>query len=306
MSNILIAVDAGHGSNTPGKRTPPLPTNLDMNKDGIVDIKKGESIREHIACVGVCIFLERELLRNGFSVIRTGWNDENAYDDEDVSIDKRQEIIRKNKCKYSICVHFNAYGTGNEFNSAEGVSTYIHSDKSKIGNSNTLATYVQKHLIEGTVQKNRGINSGNLGMCNCIGLGTEASIIVELAFMTNQREAIEMMGNINFWEECAIEICKGICDMEGKKYIANTPVTKKYYVVQVGTFSNLINANLYLIKVKKAGYKDAYLTKVIGGNATRYHVQVGTFAIRTNAERLVRKLKTNGFDAIIREKNYVK
>lgn len=40
MSKILIAVDAGHGSNTAGKRTPPMPKDLDINKDGIVDVKK--------------------------------------------------------------------------------------------------------------------------------------------------------------------------------------------------------------------------------------------------------------------------
>lgn len=303
MSKILIAVDAGHGSNTAGKRTPPMPKNLDINKDGIVDVKKGESLREHIANVGVCIFLEKELIRNGFQVIRTGWNDDNAYDDEDVQIEKRQEIIRKNKCKYSVSVHFNALGTGDEFNSAEGVSTYIHSDKAKIKNSNKLANLVQKYLIEGTKQKNRGINTGSLGMCNCIGLGTEGSIIVELAFMTNEREATELMGNISFWEECAIEICKGICEMEGKEYInAAPPVTNRYYVVQVGSFIYKINAMIQLSRVKKAGYSDAYIVNETINGAKRYQVRVGTFAVKANAEKLLKSLKEQGFDTIIKEK----
>lgn len=303
MSNIFIAVDAGHGSNTAGKRTPPLPMDLDIDKDGSIDIKKDESIREHIANVGVCIFLEKELIRNGFQVIRTGWNDENSYDDDDVKIEKRQETIRKNKCKYSISVHFNAYGTGKEFNSAEGVGTYIHTEKEKVRNSEKLAIYVQKRLCEGTKQKDRGIHTGNLGMCNCNGLGTEASIIVELAFMTNKREAMELMGNVDFWEECGIEICKGICDMEGKAYIEKITEMKKYYAVQVGSYSYQINAMIQLQRVIKAGYNDAYIIKDKNDNITRYHVRTGTFSVKSNAEKLIKKLKSQGFDAILKEFN---
>lgn len=53
---MRIAVDAGHGSNTVGKRTPPMPVDIDFNGDGIIDVKKGDSIREHIANTGVANF----------------------------------------------------------------------------------------------------------------------------------------------------------------------------------------------------------------------------------------------------------
>ena len=43
-------------------------------------------------------------------------------------------------------------------------------------------------------------------MCNCVSLGTKASILVELAFMTNLHEATNLMGNADFWQECAEEI----------------------------------------------------------------------------------------------------
>ena len=142
-------------------------------------------------------------------------------------------------------VHFNAYGDGSSFNSAEGVGTYIHSKASRVGDSKKLAEYVQKNLVKGTKQKNRGINTAELAMCNCTSLGTKASILVELAFMTNLHEATNLMGNSQFWQECAEEICKGICEMEGKTYIAksikdeNKGEQQTIYRVQIGAYISL-------------------------------------------------------------------
>lgn len=304
MNEIRIAVDAGHGSNTLGKRTPKLPRDIDFNKDGIIDVKEGESIREHIANVGACVFLEKELIRNGYTVLRSGWDDENAYNDADVDIKTRQSLIRKNNCMYSVSVHFNAFGLGDEFNSGEGIATYIHSDKSIIGDSYKLASYVQNQLVKGSVQKNRSIQTGKFGMCNTVGLGTKASILVELAFMTNLREATELMGNSKFWEECAVEICKGICEMDGKNYI-ETVIDKpkaKLYLVQVGAYSFLDNAIVQLTKIKAAGYKDSFIHKVITEKITRYHVQVGSFSNKENAKKIVQTLEKEGIEAIIKEK----
>ena len=94
MSKIKIGVDAGHGSDTAGHRTPPMPTNIDFEKDGKIDVKKGSSIKEHIASVGVCVRLEEELIRNGFAVIKTGWDDANAHNDKDIPLATRQATIK--------------------------------------------------------------------------------------------------------------------------------------------------------------------------------------------------------------------
>lgn len=42
---IRIAIDTGHGSNTAGKRTPPMPVDVDFESDDIVDVKKGQPIK---------------------------------------------------------------------------------------------------------------------------------------------------------------------------------------------------------------------------------------------------------------------
>jgi len=44
---MLINIDAGHGTNTAGKRTPPMPETIKVNEK--ITIKKGEQFREHTA-----------------------------------------------------------------------------------------------------------------------------------------------------------------------------------------------------------------------------------------------------------------
>lgn len=258
-ASYKVAIDAGHGSNTAGKRTPPMPKDIDINKDGKIDIKKGEQYREHYANVGVAYYLNRELQRCGFTTMRTGWDDDNAYNDPDTAIADRQKAIAKAKCDYCISIHFNAYGDGKSFNSAEGFGVYIH-DKYP-GQSKKLAEIVLKHLAGGSKQKNRGVKTDALGMCNCNSLGVKAAIICELAFMTNENEAVNLMANEDYWKECAREICKGLCEFTGVKYIEEAPEMKTIYRVQVGAFANKSNADKMLADLKKKGY-DAIVVKV--------------------------------------------
>ena len=220
---LKINIDAGHGSNTAGKRTPPFPQDVKVN-DKII-VKKGEQFREHIANVGVAFLLEQELKRCGFETFRTGWNDINAYDDPDTPLSDRQRAIAKADCDYSISIHFNAFGDGKTFNSANGVGIYIH-DKF-IGQSEKLAKSVLNKLVEGTKQTNRGITKKALAMCNCNNMDVKGAILVELAFMTNLHEATSMMANEKFWKECAVEICRGICEYTGVKYIPEKYVPTK-------------------------------------------------------------------------------
>lgn len=221
---MKIAVDAGHGYNTTGKRTPPVPRDIDFEGDGVIDVKKGDSIREHMAAVGVAYLLVQELKRCGFETVQTGFNDKNSKDDKDIELSVRQETIKKSKSDYSISIHYNAYGDGKSFNSAEGLEIYIHDKYS--GNSEKLAKAVLKHLVKGTSQKNRGIKKQALAMCNCNTLGVKGAILIELCFMTNEREALQMMGNAEYWKESAVEICKGICDYTGVKYVEEVVIPK--------------------------------------------------------------------------------
>lgn len=199
---MKIAVDCGHGSNTAGKRTP-------------------DGYREHYANVMVGNYLYAELIRCGFDAIKVGWDDTNAMDDEDTSLATRQRIIKDNHCNISVSVHFNASGDGVNYNDAQGVSTYIHSVN--VRDSKRLAQLVQSKLIQGTEQVNRGVLSNAFAMVNCSALGTNASILCELAFMTNRYEA-GLMESEAFCQECAIEICQGVCQYANVDYVGGGSV----------------------------------------------------------------------------------
>ncbi len=208
---IRIAVDCGHGSYTPGKRTPKLPWGLDFDGDGSNELRKGQTMKEHRANVAVGKYLASELERLGFKVYRS------AFGSADVSLSARQQNIRKFNAKYSISVHFNAAGSGKYFNAANGVEVYYHSQYGK--NSKTLAKKVVNEMAKGTRQINRGAKGAHLALCSTQKMGTQASILVECAFMTNTREVKNMMGKTSYWKETGAEIAKAMCAYAGVNYV---------------------------------------------------------------------------------------
>ena len=210
---IRIAVDCGHGANTPGKRTPPMPVAIDYNHDGKIDFKKGQSIKEHVPNVGVGKYLATELERCGFEVYRS------AFGATDVSLTNRQKNIINFNSDYSVSVHFNAAGNGKTFNSGQGVEVFYHKNASQAGQSKKFAQTILKYMAKGTPQVNRGVKSMAIALCNTKATGAKASILVECAFMTNRNEAITMVGNEDFWKETAQEIAKGICEYTGVTYV---------------------------------------------------------------------------------------
>lgn len=77
-----------------------------------------------------------------------------------------------------------------------------------------------------------------------------------------------------------------------------TPVKKEQevlYRIQIGAYTIKKNADIQLSKVKKAGFTDAYITKV-----GKFHkIQVGAYSVKKNAEKMLATVKAKGFDAFI-------
>ncbi len=216
---MKIGIDAGHRSTTPGKRTPPMQRDIDIDGDGKIDIFKGEQFREHEAAVGVCVRLDAALKRCGLTPVRVAWDDSDGTDDETLDdLGERQRYVKAKGCDILISIHWNAYGDGSGFTSPEGIETYYHSDPERAGDSSRLAEAIQKYLVQGTEQKDRGVRKMDLAMCDCSVMGTSAAVLVELAFMTNEREAVTMMASGTYWLEAAEEICKGVCRYLGINY----------------------------------------------------------------------------------------
>lgn len=189
---VRIAIDAGHGSNTAGKRTP-------------------DGYREHWVNVKTAQYLEQALISLGIETVRIAWNDSDATDDRDVPLTERQKLIKNSKCDYSVSLHVNAFGDGKSYNSAEGVSTHIHSQSAYLNDSLRFAQCIQNKVSQGTAQRNRGVIRQLLAMCNCKAMGTKASCLVEIAFMTNKRES-DLIKTEAFCKEQALDIAEGIIE----------------------------------------------------------------------------------------------
>lgn len=217
-----IAIDAGHGSGTAGKRTP-------------------DGFKEHWINVKCALFCEKALKRCGFDVVRIGWDDSNATNDSDMSLTNRQKAVKATNCHASISFHANAYGSG--WNSANGLETFYHSTAAKAADSKRLAQLVQKRLLEGTKQANRGIKTNALAMCNAKAMNTEASILVEIGFMTNLAEAA-LMKTDEFCREQAEEAAHGICDYYGLPYFIDIDEADK-----ARAEAELMKKTSYLVKV---------------------------------------------------------
>jgi len=294
---IKVGVDAGHGAATAGKRTAPFTKNVDIDGDGTVDVKKGQQYREHYANVMVADKLVTALKRcKVFKVTISGFNDDDPSDDKDTSLSERQTILRSAGCDITVSIHFNASaGTGQKFDNAEGASIYIHSKYPE--DSKALAEIALKWLLKGTKQVDRGVLASELALCNCKTMSTKASILCELAFMTNEREAQELMANEAFCHEAAEEIAQAICEYTKVAYVPETTevTTKVTYRVQTGAFKVYASATQLCEKVKKAGFKDAYVKYSSG----LYKVQIGAYSVKTNASNMLAKVKKAGFEAFL-------
>ncbi len=273
-----VAIDAGHASDTSGKRTP-------------------TGYREHWFNVMVANYLDCALKRCGIETLKVAWNDGNSKDDKDISLGDRQKLIKNNQCDIAISIHANAHGNGKEYTSANGIETYIHSDSTCVKDSRKLADCVHLQVIKGTKQSNRGIKTSNFAMCNCKNMGVKASILIEYAFMTNQTEE-KLIQSESFCKECAEETAIGICNYFGIKYVSqntsNNTSTKKLYRVQCGAFSNELNAKTLKEKLNQLGFSTTI--KQIDG---LYKVQVGAFGNKANAESLMMSVRDKGVTATL-------
>ena len=200
-----VAIDAGHGSNTAGKRHP-------------------DDYREHYSNTYMAFYLEQILSKNGIQTLKVSWNDGIVTDDADVALSTRQVQIKNWGADISISIHANASGDGKTYNSANGIETFYHSTTSYAKDSKELAQKVHNQLIKGTKQTNRGVKASALAMCNCVAMGTRASILVETAFMTNQTES-NLLKSDDFCRECAREMAQGIFDYLGVSGNVNVTLT---------------------------------------------------------------------------------
>ena len=233
---MLVAIDAGHGHNTPGKRCP------------------DDSMREHDFNGNVATKVCEILNKNGIETYRS----DDITGNTDVPLITRTNNINSKKAIICVSIHANAF-TG-QWNDANGIETYIIA---RGGEAEKIANIVQNKLIEYTGRRNRGVKVSNLHMCR----ETEMpAILCECGFMDNREEA-ELLKSEEYRTKCAEAIAEGILE-----YLNITPVDDVKVTEETKATEQIKDegGSLEMARVYQNGstpepvYADTALTKKIG------------------------------------------
>ncbi|MEG0259184.1 MAG: N-acetylmuramoyl-L-alanine amidase [Lysinibacillus sp.] len=194
----LIALDDGHGMQTPGKRTPHIAS-------------LGRYIPENEFNRAVVKFLDIELKLCGFGTLLV------APTDADTSLESRVALANKAGAHFYLSIHYDALDGKFDGPSKdpEGFTAFVF-----LNNTNTksgqFAKLAVKHLSSGTPQKNRGVKEANYYVLRATNM---PAALIECGFMDNEREAL-LMVNVAFQKEVAQELTKAMCEHFKVKYVA--------------------------------------------------------------------------------------
>lgn len=219
MAIYYIGANDEHGQNpfTAGKRTPTMPyLNVPFYEN---QFNRPTKIKFTEAC-----------LRNGFAV----------YDVKpeltDTSVATRVARINRQNLTLLVTFGYNAFGTGNTFNSAQGISVFYSTRNVNARLSRMLSEEVYEQLVTGTKQTGRGVSTltdvGVLQSVNC------TSTLVEPGFMTNFAEA-KLMRDPDYQTEVAEETSRGVCNYLGVNYVTRNDLSN-YPTLRSGSRSDFV------------------------------------------------------------------
>lgn len=209
----LIALDDGHGMETPGKRTPKLLKDLYI--DGKLVRKKGQVIKENEFNRAVVKYLEKALKRCGFEVLLV------APTDSDTSLQSRVSKANIAKADAYVSKHYNAIGETWQ-TKAKGLVTIIHY------NSQAKTKVLAKNVHEELWKLHENHNCTNYGVRKDTDISGYSlyvlrntrmpAILTESGFMDNMVEAKYML-DTEFQKADAEATCRGICKTFGVPYV---------------------------------------------------------------------------------------
>jgi len=305
----LIALDDGHGKDTPGKRTPYIAS-------------LGRQIQENEFNKKVVAYLDVELKRCGFKTVLT------APTDYDTPLPQRVQKANNAGADLFVSVHYNAFDASFGGRNPEGFSAHI--DPSR-GKSEVFAKIAIKHLAGGTSQVNRGVVLQQLYVTANTRM---PAVLFEMGFMDHPVEALRMLSTA-FQKECAKELAMAVCEYFKVKYVPNAPAVKPVAptMKKIGEAKMLVDVHAYarpqwrtqtgsvapkgsvrnIYDVEGGWYKTydgTYLPSNYGKNFTftpvkkpdesvTFRVVVGSFKDRANATRRKNELEAKDFQAFL-------
>jgi N-acetylmuramoyl-L-alanine amidase len=193
--HMLVCLDAGHGMDTEGKRTP--------------EFDDGTIIHEAEQNYPVMFKVAEYLEYNEFNVVITNENIE-----YDMPLGERTDIANESEADIFISIHKNAI-SGQWQTDARGIETFVIQ---KGYEAERLANGVQEKLIEETKMLDRGVKEANFHVLRETNM---PAILVELGFMDYREEAEQMLDE-TWHERFARAITKGVCEYAGIEYKEET------------------------------------------------------------------------------------
>ncbi|WP_210365339.1 N-acetylmuramoyl-L-alanine amidase [Bacillus sp. REN3] len=239
---MKIMLDAGHGRNTPGKRSP----------DGLREFEFNSAVADYA----------KELLEN--------YKNTTIYfahsNNEDVPLQARTDKANRLDVDIYVAIHANAFGTGG-WNDAGGIETYVYPTKPAIAYQ--LAQKIQRNLVIATGLRNRGVKTADFHVLRETKMD---AVLVECGFMTNPDE-VKLLSSGTYRQTCAEAIAKALADQyrlkpksdkeaktgSGTKQEStggsSTGGSGRLYKVQAGAFKERKNAEAVAEQLRKAGFK---------------------------------------------------
>lgn len=214
----LVAIDAGHGMKTQGKRTPILKKDLVIN--GKVVKRKGEIIHEHEWNRAVAKYIAAGLARNGINYMYTA----DMIGNRDIALSTRARKANSKKADILVSCHYNAVGSCASFqNRIKGLLVLRTRNCSQ--ESIKLGSLIHKHLrtdcdYEYSYGLMRDVDMSGFTLA-ILRQTNMPSVLVEYGFMDYEKEAVKMLDPV--WQkQCAEATVKGICEYFGMKYKKDT------------------------------------------------------------------------------------
>lgn len=175
---MKIIIDAGHGPETAGKRSP----------DG--------RLREFQFTSSVAEEAKKLLTFGGHTVIFS------HQARADVPLHERTHLANRLRADIFVSIHANAYGT--TFNSANGIETFTYTKPQAA--TKKLAGFIHSSLLLSTGRKDRGIKRADFAVLRDTMM---PAVLVECGFMTHRQE-VELLKSEAYRKRCAKAIAFGI------------------------------------------------------------------------------------------------
>ena len=255
MGKYLVAIDAGHGINTAGKRSVKLSSDLYI--DGVLIRKKGKTIKEYEWNKAVSEYLAAALKRCGINTMYTA----DMTGKTDIPLNSRANTANKKGADILISNHYNAIGSSQAWQSrVKGL--LVLRTKNASSKSIRLGKLAVKHLekdinYEYSYGLMRDVDMSGFTLA-ILRQTTMPAILIEYGFMDYEKEA-KLMLDKKHQEKCAEAVAKAVCEYFGVTYIEKQEETDKVKYVKI-----LKDINIH----SKADFtEESVIGKVVTGGA---------------------------------------